>query len=637
MLLNKSQKIFIEPDEEIVFTVERILNAKSERLILIIPHSTILTSSAVSMKILASQVAKSDKLIIMVCDDSHASQLAQKANILVKNKISEIDKDAWVRAKELKDTIITEKNRIRTELLKIRQEQSIEDGPVKVNMQEKVKAVIATDEIEKTNSDDMLVAKVKPRLKGKVVDINGIKIFTGGDIIENDELLKLERARLVSVNNVSLNEEQEVTINEPDMTDNSLVGIDMTDQLPTNEVYKPRVIKPTPKFIQAIKDFFSKLTSVVSPKKFVLIFVGIIAVYMIVSFLFLTSVNISIKFLQNDLKVNKTITAKPDITSYDVTTLSIKSDPVTKSNSTSSEFDVTGTGQTGNYAQGSILVFNLSNTETKTIAVGQTFSLNSQATPLKYTALSAVPIGPRATGSVSIKAETFGLKYNVVAKATPPFDFIIVDGLTSSFTAQVVTDITGGTTTDVKALSQADIDAAKQTLADKLKNDLTTNLKTLLSENEVVLTGSEKFTEDTFVTSIKVGEIADKFTAELKLTITAIKINKNTIKSLLGDLLKTESGYVSVTVQEPVIENVVLTDATTASFDVKANAVAINDLDLEALKQEIKGKSVTDTKDFIKAKPGVSEVIIRFYPSFMPLNFQTIPSEDGKITITKVE
>ena len=137
------------------------------------------------------------------------------------------------------------------------------------------------------------------------------------------------------------------------------------------------------------------------------------------------------------------------------------------------------------------------------------------------------------------------------------------------------------------------------------------------------------------MTSVKVGDVADKFTAELKLTITAIKVNKNTIKSLLGDLLKTESGYASVTVQEPVISNVVLTDATTASFDVKANASAINDLDLDALKQEIKGKSVTDTKEYIKSKPGVSEVIIRFNPSFMPLNFQTIPSEDGKITITK--
>lgn len=637
MLLNKSQKIFIEPDEEIVFTVERILNAKSERLILIIPHSTILTSSAVSIKILASQVAKSDKLIIMVCDDSHASQLAQKANILVKNKISEIDKDAWVRAKELKDLIITEKNRIRTELLKIRQEQSIEDGPVKVNMQEKVKAVIAPDEIEKSNGGDMLVAKAKPRLKGKVVDINGIKIFTGGDIIENDELLKLERSRLETINNVLLNEEQEVNINEQNMTDNSLVGIDMTDQLPANEVYKPKIIKPTPKFIQAIKDFFSRVTAVISPKKFVLILLGIVAVYLIVSFLFLTSVNISIKFLQNELKVSKTITAKPDITSYDVATLTIKSDPVTKSNSTSSEFDVTGKGQTGSFAQGQISVFNLSPTEAKTISVGQSFSYNAQTTQLKYIALSAVTIPKLESRLVPVKAESFGEKYNIKAKTTLPFDPIVVDGATATFTAQVVTDMTGGTTTEVKALSQADVDAAKQTLADKLKNDLTTNLKTLLSETEVVLTGSEKFIEDTFITSIKVGEIADKFTAELKLTITAIKINKNTVKSLLGDLLKTESGYASVTVQDPLIENVVLTSATTASFDVKANAVAVNDLDLDKLKQEIKGKSVTDTKDYIKGKPGVSEVIIRFNPSFMPLNFQTIPSEDGKITITKVE
>jgi hypothetical protein len=633
MLPTKSQKVFIEPDEEIVFTVERILNAKSERLILIIPHSTILTSSAVSMKILASQVAKSDKLIIMVCDDFHATQLAQKSNILVKGKISDIDKDSWVRAKELKDLIITEKNRIRTELLRMRQEQSIEDGPAPIVMTDTVKAVIETEEIDKNAGFEVPVVKPKPRLRGKVVDINGIKIFAGGDIIENDELLKLERSRVGALNNVLLTREKEVNFNEQIMSDNSLVGMDVTDQLSVNEVYKPKVNKPTSKFNQNIKDFFGNVSKVVSPKKLVLFVLGIVAIYVIVSFVFLSSVNISIKFQQNDLTVKKTITAKPDMATYDVATLTIKSDPVTKTNSTSSEFEVTGKGQNGLYALGKMSVFNKS-TGTIEIKVGQVFSYEAVSPALKYTAVTAVSVEAGKLKEVDVKAVSFGEKYNIVDKALTT---VTVEGLTNTVTGQILTDIIGGTTVEVKALSQEDIDAAKQTLSDKLKNDLTTNLKTLLSENEIVLTGSEKFTEDTFVTSVKLGEVADKFTAELKLTITAIKINKNIIKSLLQDVLKTESGYAQVTVKEPVLENILLTSTTTASFDVKANASAVNDLDLEVLKQEIKNKSVTDTKEYIKAKPGVSEVIIRFNPSFMPLNFQTIPSDDGKITIVKVE
>jgi len=37
----------------------------------------------------------------------------------------------------------------------------------------------------------------------------------------------------------------------------------------------------------------------------------------------------------------------------------------------------------------------------------------------------------------------------------------------------------------------------------------------------------------------------------------------------------------------------------------------------------------------IKGKTGVSEVIIRYSPSFIPMGMQTIPTDDGKITITK--
>lgn len=637
MIVNKSQKIFVEPDEEIVFTVERVLEAKTDRLILIVPHSTIMASSAVSLKILASQVAKSDKLIIMVCDDFHATQLAQKANILVKAKISDIDKDAWITAKGLKDKIVIEKNRIRSELLKVRQEQNLDTTDIPIISTDKVKAVIEQDE-EKDAAAKALDAVMKPkaRLKGKVVDTDGIKIFAGGDIIENDELLKLERARLENVNNLSLNEINEVNLNEQNMNNNSpLVGIDMTDQLSTNEVYKPKVNKPTPKFIQDIKAFFSKLTEKISPKKFVLIFVGIIAVYIIVSFLFLTSVNISIKLQQNDLTVKKTITAKPDLTTeYDVTTLTVKSDTITKQNSASAEYEATGKTQTGEYAQGQILVLNPLASPVA-IKQGQVFLYNYLATTLRFIAVSAdtIPAAGSQAGSktIAVKAESFGEKYNI----DETLKNFTLEGLSTSITAQNISKMTGGTTKEAKAISKEDIDSAKLTLTDKLKNDLTTNIKTLLSGNEFILIGSEKFTEDSFVSSAKAGEAGDKFTAELKLTITAIKVNKATIVSLLQDVLKTDSGYAKVTVKEPVIDNVVITSANTASFDAKANATAVSDLDLDALKQEIKGKSVSDTKELIKGKTGVSEVIIRYNPSFIPISMQTIPTDDGKITITK--
>ena len=309
--------------------------------------------------------------------------------------------------------------------------------------------------------------------------------------------------------------------------------------------------------------------------------------------------------------------------------MTIKSDPVTKSNTTSADVQATGVGQTGEYAQGNLLVVNPGTTAV-TIKVGQIFSYNALATPLKYGAINATTINPASSQTIAIKAASFGTNYNIPTT----LNVFVPEGLSNTVSAQNVSNIVGGTSKDVKAVSKDDVDSIKATLNDKLKTDLTSNLKTLLSENEIILTGSEQFKEDSFTTSAKVGDVTDTFTAELKLTINAIKINKNLVKSLLQDAQKAEGGYSSVTVNDPVIENVVMT-GTVAGFDAKANASAFNDLDLSVLKEEIKGKSVTEAKDYIKSKPGVSDVIIRYSPSFIPINWQTIPKDDSKLTLTK--
>jgi len=638
MVVNKAQKIFIEPDEEIVFTVEKIFNAQTDRLILIIPHSAVLTSSAVSLKILASQLSKIDKLVVLVTDDVIAKQLAGKAKLAVENKISDVDKDTWFGAKVLKDEVIVEKTRVRNELLKLRQEKVGEDShPTEIPqvvLNEKVKAVLEpeSEKNQKNNATNLPVISYKPRLKGKVVDINGIKLFAGGDIIENEELLQMERDKKGLVENITLNNETELNINQNNMNDQNLVGIDMTDQLPNNEVYKP-VNKRTPqKVLKGAGNVFAKIKSFFSMKKVIIGVVVVVVLYVLVSFLFLTSVNISVKFKQDDLTIKKSITAKTDATSpFDVATLTIKSDPMTKSNTASTEIETTGKGQTGEYAQGQLLVVNPGTTAIN-IKLGQVFSYNYLATPLKYTAIAAVTIDPASSKTISVKAGSFGEIYNV----EDTLKNFIPEGLSNTVTAQNITKMSGGTTKEVKAVSKEDIDAIKQTLLDKLKTDLTTNLKTLLSDQEIILTGSEKFKEETFTTSSKLGDVADKFSAELKLTITAIKINKTLVKSLLQDVQKNEAGYSKVVVKDPVIENIVIS-GTTASFDAKANANAFNDLDLNSLKNDIKGKSVTEAKDYIKSKPGVSEVIIRYSPSFIPLNYQSIPNDDKKINIYKVD
>src|SRR5689334_941816 len=124
-LSNKAHKVFVEPDEEIVFTVEKLLNAETNRIILVVPHNAALVSSAVSLKILTRQMLKTSKLVVMVTDNKFGQKLAEKAGIVVTTKISEVDKDVWLKAKELKERLASERDRLKSELLGARNEAGL--------------------------------------------------------------------------------------------------------------------------------------------------------------------------------------------------------------------------------------------------------------------------------------------------------------------------------------------------------------------------------------------------------------------------------------------------------------------------------------------------------------------------------
>ena len=88
-------KIFLDLDDEIPFIVEKILNAKTERVILVIPEKAQVISSLSSIRLLKTSLARHEKLVIIACMDRFGKILATNAGFLVKNKVGEIDNSLW--------------------------------------------------------------------------------------------------------------------------------------------------------------------------------------------------------------------------------------------------------------------------------------------------------------------------------------------------------------------------------------------------------------------------------------------------------------------------------------------------------------------------------------------------------------
>src|SRR5688572_14953300 len=88
-------KIFIDPNEDIVFACSKIAAAGSRQVILVVPAGANIAASQVSMKLLSRMLARIDKLVTIVTEDELGQKYAQASGLVAVNKISEVSPQTW--------------------------------------------------------------------------------------------------------------------------------------------------------------------------------------------------------------------------------------------------------------------------------------------------------------------------------------------------------------------------------------------------------------------------------------------------------------------------------------------------------------------------------------------------------------
>lgn len=239
MSLSYSEKIFIDPREEITFIVERLLKADKERIILVVPQNSLLLSSLVSIDILFRKFVKTKKLAIIVTEDEYGKAIGSKAGFVVVSKVSHITNDQWNLASNRKTNVkeileerkkallanisgesrsfeeIPEIPGLDTEVFEateaeldisvaednktfeaIQEEKYEEENLIEklesetqeevqliadLPVEEEVK-VLSKEDMEKQELESSLKKYNKPRREVKEIDLGGIKLVSGGDI-----------------------------------------------------------------------------------------------------------------------------------------------------------------------------------------------------------------------------------------------------------------------------------------------------------------------------------------------------------------------------------------------------------------------------------------------------------------------
>lgn len=668
-----SDKVFVDLDEEIVFTTEKILQAATKRVILVIPESANLVTSFVSLKLLARQINRSDKITVLVTEDKLGLKLAGKAGLVVKEKISDITPEVWVEAEELKKKFLESRKELKETLIGQRTESS--DYKILEDEDTKGSKEVAKD--EKAKEEDpgfMPPLKDKPRLDPKVVNLGTIALVAGGDIEMHSELAdeiveagakkdpisrdkpKAEKDLENQSKQVGQDEvDEEEEVDEKDDIEKvqaerrqNVIGRDMSAYVQDVRPKRARAggISGGGAGISGIfNDMKAKVVNFYSTgntkaKAGVTGVIALVILYLL-STMVLASAKVTIYVTRDEVSVSQTIQGDENITEVDEESLIIPVRSIKESSNGSSSADTTGEAKDGNRAKGLITIYNkqeqevtlTDGTKLENISTGLKYKVLGNVTIPAAVKISATDIDLGVKQDVQIEADNYGENYNTSGSK----DYKVEGYTTDQLIAKSFNDITGGDTTDETAVSQEDIDDIREGLVDMLKNEIADKLDQAVSEEsgEILLTEAIIYAKPKVTADKKVGDVAATVNVTVDLEATAYFVDEKDLRKVTALIIKQDSEFEGEVDEEnlktPVLSGASIEDGI-VTFSVSSEGDITANLDKKELAGELSGLSISEAEQHIGEISGVEEYEVKVSPFYVPGFLKKIPSA-GKIDI----
>lgn len=615
-------KVFVEPDDEIIFIVEKILQVATARVILVIPASSNVVSSAISLKLLSRQLLNSEKLLVLVTDNPVGKKLANKASIVVRDKISRVDKLAWDEALSIKKELQEYKDNIKKELLETRVPEKLTEKEAFQSfsqVQHEEKSILNNiEEIaqEVDSNKDIAVQEVfseKPRLKPRLIEVGGIPIVSGGDI---NELLD------ESSDQGTYAEQEEISDEQERVVERDIQNSQKNDE--GSQIFNRRLNKEN--------DIHKKKRL---KKLFIVMGITLVALSLLIggafaySYLQMSKVEINVSFKQIEGNVSETITVSTLAREVDGDNLVIPGYEFSEEEATSGDGKASGTKEVGEFSRGVIDIRNKSTESAINLSTGQIIVDISTNLQYELTQNVAIPID-QYQRDVPIKAKEFGKKYNIIDQQST-FKF---EGFT---TEQVIgfgfRDITGGTNEEISIVSEEDISKLKADLETAIKGNLKTALQSSIGKGEKLLEGSERFEEISFTQSIPPGEKGENFSIDLKMKVVAIKLREKDLESLSELIIKKSekaTDHAKVKIGDFKIGNTKV-DGSKITFELSANGELNQNLDLNTIKSKISGMTLTEAKNYLEGLEEVEKATVKYSPNFIPESLRKVPKDENRI------
>jgi hypothetical protein len=232
-----------------------------------------------------------------------------------------------------------------------------------------------------------------------------------------------------------------------------------------------------------------------------------------------------------------------------------------------------------------------------------------------------------ASGSVSVKAQSGGTKYNQSSTSYAVSGFSTISGTGS--------DMSGGTDNNVTVVTQGDIDAAKAKVTSASTDDFTKKLEKQLSDQGFyVLTSTLKISDPAVTATPGVDQQASTSTVNIEITYTVLAVKKDDLRKVITDTLNEQVDKTKQKISnDDVLDGASVsvqnqTAPAAAILSVNEDTTAVPIIDVAQVKKLAAGKKSGDIKTTISTWPGVKKVDVKFSPFWV----SKAPGQ-GKITV----
>lgn len=362
---------------------------------------------------------------------------------------------------------------------------------------------------------------------------------------------------------------------------------------------------------------------------FILLIIGWIFAYII-----MPKAEISISAQTTRVDTNLDITLDPNATSDNIDQRILVAGTREIKKTESQKFEATGEKNVGEKATGTIDVTN-NCFNPGTLPQGTVFTA---ASGLKFVSTEAVNVpmaipifgdcsGRETTASVPVVAEARGDNYNLA-----PTSYTI-GGYPASAVTGYGSQMSGGTSKIISVVTQGDVNKATKALLEKKNEDAINELREQFEDGTFVIEKTFTANNGTPVSQPAIGAEADQAELRVEFIYKVMGVKQESLEQILEKDQLSKVSSEDQSILKNGLEEATFTIADSANkkvINIKTNGYAGPEINIDSLKDEIKGKRYGEVVSIIKSKAGVRDVNVDFSPFWV----FSAPGRTSKINIS---